>query len=497
MNSYLFINYRKNDTVALADSLYVMFHDAFGDVVFKDSSILEKGSEFPKLIKDALDKSTCMLVLIGEKWLFQYDEQTGKRRLDLRDDWVRREIEHALKNAIDVIPVLAPGAKMPVTDALPETIRPLENRVAVPMRAESYVEDRYALLDVLIQKHGFTKQIRTRSTEENDGITAPPEHKKVTYSDEKAVRVKGSKAWINGTTLHYYFFNGNSANADVVRQAFQQWKDVGIGLSFEEVDDPEVGETRIAFRSGQGSWAYVGVDALNIPATEPTMNFGWDLKVEGGLDNVLHEIGHLLGLMEEHQNPHSGIVWDEKAVYDFFAAAPNYWNREHIRWQILRKGNSDNYYGPWDPNSIMHFPFGPGLIREPAEYRDGLTPSPGLSDGDREKIRFLYPPFTPMAEANPVIPLEPVSLSIQPGEQANFHVVPNQNRQFNFQTFGPVEVVMMLFEEQQEELLVLAADDNTGQQRSASIHANLTIDKRYVIKIRLFERTGDAVMMMW
>ena len=139
--SYLFINYRKKDTVVLADGLHRMLRDAFGDVVFLDSSQLEKGAQFPPLIEQALDKAICMLVLIGEQWLHQHDERTGVRRLDLPDDWVRREIERALARNISVIPVLAPGAEMPVEDAFPESIRAIATRVPVLLRASSYAEE--------------------------------------------------------------------------------------------------------------------------------------------------------------------------------------------------------------------------------------------------------------------------------------------------------------------------------------------------------------------
>ena len=69
-----------------------------------------------------------------------------------------------------------------------------------------------------------------------------------------------SKKWVNGTVLHYYFFDnspwvGNTANKDVVRRAFQLWKDVGIGLEFREVTSAADAEIRIGFLRGDGSWS--------------------------------------------------------------------------------------------------------------------------------------------------------------------------------------------------------------------------------------------------
>ena len=51
-----------------------------------------------------------------------------------------------------------------------------------------------------------------------------------------------------------------------------------------------------------------------------------------------HELGHVLGLYEEHQNPNSGIVWDEEAVYALMTGPPNHWTREQTQQTILRKG---------------------------------------------------------------------------------------------------------------------------------------------------------------
>ena len=498
MAPYLFINYRKKDTVALADSLYLMLQDALGDVIFKDNSILEKGHDFEPPIKQALEKATCMLVLIGEHWLFQYDDETGRRRLDMPDDWVRREIEQAFAKSIAVLPVVAPGAKIPSQAALPDSLHALRKRTPLYIRAESYIEDRHAVLNELLQHHGFRRLTQAQAGKATASAIPSGTTKRTGTWETQAMPIsKKPKAWVNGTTLHYYFFDTTSGSADVVRQAIRQWKEVGIGLDFEEVKNAQEAEIRIGFVDGEGSWSYVGIDANNVAASERTMNFGWDLTSMGGLDTALHELGHVLGLSEEHRNPHSGIIWNEEAVYSELAGPPNYWSREQVWQTILSKGDPDNYYGPWDPDSIMHFPFGPGLIQEPAQYRDGLTPGSGLSAGDREKIRFLYPPITAHVEGQTVVPLQPVSLNMQPGEQANFTIVTDESRRYDFQTSGPAQVVMMLFEDRNGELTVVRADDNTGQERSAALHADISTKKQYKIRVRLFERGGDAVLMMW
>jgi len=65
-----------------------------------------------------------MIVLIGDAWSSAKD-QHGQRRLDLPKDWVRQEIEAALRRDIPIIPVRVQGAAMPSEDDLPPSIADL------------------------------------------------------------------------------------------------------------------------------------------------------------------------------------------------------------------------------------------------------------------------------------------------------------------------------------------------------------------------------------
>jgi len=180
------------------------------------------------------------------------------------------------------------------------------------------------------------------------------------------------KKWVNNTVLHYYFFEapaswkGSSTQKEEVRKAFKKWKKLGIGLKFEEVEDPAAAEIRIGFKRGS-SWSYVGRDVIDfdIPIAERTMNFGWDLTSPHGKDTSLHEIGHAMGFPHEHQNPNAGIVWDESAVNAYFSGPPNNWDQETIFGNILRKISSADVNGSsWDKDSIMHYSFNAGLFHQ-------------------------------------------------------------------------------------------------------------------------------------
>src|SRR5262245_53086698 len=98
-----------------------------------------------------------------------------------------------------------------------------------------------------------------------------------------------SSKWVNGTVLHYCFFGGGShfsvpkVQADAIRGAFAKWKNVGIGLEFQEVNQLSEAEVRIGYSTADGSSASsVGREVLQVPLNEPTTVYGWDLTTRYG-----------------------------------------------------------------------------------------------------------------------------------------------------------------------------------------------------------------------
>jgi hypothetical protein len=327
--------------------------------------------------------------------------------------------------------------------------------------------------------------------------------------------------WANGTVLHYYFFNAEThgervffsdgtsewrtwttsdAEKNVVRKAFQLWKDVGIGLEFEEVSSPDDAEIRIGFMRGDGAWSYIGRGVLSIGGTQRTMNFGWDLTRRAQeVDTAVHEIGHTLGFPHEHQNPNAGIVWDEEAVYAALAKPPNSWSRATTFHNIIRKIEPDSVQGSnWDSNSIMHYPFEAGLISVPEAYRNGLDPEGGLSERDKTWVETFYPALTP-DDYSELRPFQSVTLNIGPGGQGNFVIRPDATRKYEIRTFGASDTVIVLFEEENGELRYLAGDDDSGEDYNARLQVKLLTGRKYVLRVRLYyeDRAGETAVMMW
>ena len=94
-----------------------------------DIDTIKPGQDFVQVLEKTVGDCDVLIVLVGRHWLDVIGEQ-GQRRLDLKEDFLRREIEIGLDRNICVIPVLVQGAVMPRPGELPQAISPLARRHA-------------------------------------------------------------------------------------------------------------------------------------------------------------------------------------------------------------------------------------------------------------------------------------------------------------------------------------------------------------------------------
>ena len=129
----IFISYRRDDSADTVGRMYDRLVLHFGrEAIFKDVDSIPFGANFARYIGDVVKQCSVLLAVIGPRSVDE-SNATGLRRLDDPGDFVRLEIETALRQSIVVIPVLVQGARVPTPDQLPESLRelPLLNATAV------------------------------------------------------------------------------------------------------------------------------------------------------------------------------------------------------------------------------------------------------------------------------------------------------------------------------------------------------------------------------
>lgn len=145
----IFISYRRQETAYAAGWLYQQLRDRFGrEQIFKDVDDLDPGDDFYDKIDEAVGSCAVMLALIGDQWVDLVDE-VGARRLDDPHDFVRLEIEAALRRGVRVVPLLVAGARMPRPESLPPSLSGLTRRQAVELSPERFEADTQRLLGVI------------------------------------------------------------------------------------------------------------------------------------------------------------------------------------------------------------------------------------------------------------------------------------------------------------------------------------------------------------
>lgn len=149
MAAPIFISYRREDSSPEAGRLHSnLLHELGSDNVFMDTSGIRPGKDWPKGLIEALKVARLILVVIGPEWL-RASNEWGQRRIDLKDDWVRREIETALHHKKDILPVLVGRAKLPPPNTLPKSIASLLERQAVEIRDEYWDHDVDLIVETL------------------------------------------------------------------------------------------------------------------------------------------------------------------------------------------------------------------------------------------------------------------------------------------------------------------------------------------------------------
>jgi flagellar biosynthesis GTPase FlhF len=127
----VFICYRREDSAYPAHQIYTILTNHFGSesVVF-DVDTIPLGIDFRKYLNKQVSRCDILIAVIGDKWM-----ENLKQGLDKPNDFVRIEIQAALKREIPVVPVLVGNATMPDEENLPPELAGLAYMQAAEVRA--------------------------------------------------------------------------------------------------------------------------------------------------------------------------------------------------------------------------------------------------------------------------------------------------------------------------------------------------------------------------
>lgn len=149
MGGNIFVCRRRSDAAGVAGRLRDRLAERFPeDEIFFDTDRLQPGQYSAGQIRRAVSTADVILVLIGAGW-YASRVENGQGGGDGPDDHVCLEIAIALAQGKIIIPVLLDAATMPVTQSLPEDIRPFARMSAATLSQAHFDADAARLFVVL------------------------------------------------------------------------------------------------------------------------------------------------------------------------------------------------------------------------------------------------------------------------------------------------------------------------------------------------------------
>jgi hypothetical protein len=216
------------------------------------------------------------------------------------------------------------------------------------------------------------------------------------YPSEESTRQVGTKAlydkakvWPIGQQIVVRFLNGQGDSwVEKIHRRIEEiapmWCDyANLGFRFVNRGPCHITINFYPFYDSRGYYhgyglydSFIGKDAMSYIKNVQTMNLVFDPSIgrqfKKELVNsefhrvILHEFGHVLGLIHEHMRPDRPIQWNKTGLYAY--ANRNWgWDEKTVDQQIIQTYSGNLAGTAFDVRSIMEYQFERGL----AYYKDG------------------------------------------------------------------------------------------------------------------------------
>ena len=201
--------------------------------------------------------------------------------------------------------------------------------------------------------------------------------------------------WNVGETISFCFENGSEEEQNLVRNCMCEWMQYA-NIRFKELDFARSKRCNVRIKfdysgSSSGGWSTKGSSwpgkhyNNQVPKEQPTMII-YSNRMKSNNEKratILHELGHVLGLLDEHFNRNSGLTWNAANIKQDIGSE----QYEYLFVEQQASCNALSVSGQFDPSSIMMYPI-------PARWNNqGRTFSQNysLSAKDIATIKSLYP----------------------------------------------------------------------------------------------------------
>jgi hypothetical protein len=213
--------------------------------------------------------------------------------------------------------------------------------------------------------------------------------------------------------LRVCFMGGSDEINAKVAQIAGTWTDdpnMSVKLDFGKMSaprkcDPNGRESQVRVSYDKpGYWSQLGQNGVVYTAqTEASLNLeGFDKGDPAAFDKpevqgvILHEFGHALGFLHEHQSPAANCVnefnWDY--IVKYLSGPPNSWDEETIKFNMAPYVGEDMklMLTDFDAQSIMLYYFPADYYLKGTNSSCYITSSNNaISPTDRSTIEFMYP----------------------------------------------------------------------------------------------------------